>query len=149
MVLNLQHVFSPTLINNARVGVSRTYASDNIDSAINPALNNPCLGFIPGQNLGTILITGVNGFLNGLGATGINLFGHTAPQAYDDLSWTKGRHSIRVGFGFERDDSNILSANAPAGQWTFGSSREFCKKPRLCSPRTSRARILIVACDIR
>jgi hypothetical protein len=121
VVLNLQHIFTPSLINTVRLGVSRTYAGNNIDSPINPALTDPALGFLPNQLLGTIVISGVSGQPSGLGALGINLFGHTDPQVYEDLSWTKGRHSLRTGFGFERIISNIHSAAAPAGTWTFGT----------------------------
>jgi hypothetical protein len=124
-VLNLQHLFSPSLINNARAGVSRTYAGNNIDTPNNPALTDPSLAFIPGGILGNTVITGLSGTLNGLGATGINLFGHTVPQVSDDLSWTRGRHSIRTGFSFERIISNLLSPNLPNGQWTFGSVQGF------------------------
>src|ERR1700681_4212616 len=124
-VLNLHHLFSPILINNLRAGVSRTYAGNNIDTPTNPALTDPSLAFIPGRILGNTVITGLSGTLNGLGATGINLFGHTVPQVSDDLSWTKGRHSIRTGFSFERIISNLLSPNLPNGQWTFGSVQGF------------------------
>ncbi len=125
VALNLQHIFSPTVINSFRVGVARTYAGNNIDTPINPALNDFALGFLPGQRLGSIIISGLSGRLDGIGAQGINLFGHTAPQFYQDLSWTKGRHSLRMGFGFERVTSNILSAGAPGGAFTFGTVEGF------------------------
>jgi len=121
VVLNLQHIFTPSLISTTRVGVSRTYGGDNIDTPINPALKNPALAFLPNQLMGSIVINGVSGRLDGIGALGINLFGHTAPQFYQDLSWTKGRHSLRTGFGFERVTSNIISAQSPGGTWTFGN----------------------------
>ena len=124
-VVSLQHIFTPNLISTTRVGVNRTYAGNNIDTPISPALSDTSLGFVPGQPLGSIVISGVSGQLNGIGALGINLFGHTAPQAYQDLSWTKGRHSIRTGFGFERVTSNILSAASPTGTWTFGAVPNF------------------------
>jgi hypothetical protein len=125
VVLNLQHIFTPSLISTTRVGVSRTYGGDNIDTPINPALKNPALAFLPNQLMGSIVINGVSGRLDGLGALGINLFGHTAPQFYQDLSWTKGRHSLRTGFGFERVTSNIISAQSPGGTWTFGNVEGF------------------------
>jgi hypothetical protein len=125
VILSLQHIFTPSVINTIRVGLSRTRAGNNIDTPINPALTDPTLGFLPNQRLGTIDIAGVSGKPSGVGALGINLFGHTAPQFYEDLSWTKGRHSLRTGFGFERVISNITSAQAPAGTWTFGTISGF------------------------
>ena len=44
---------------------------------------------------------------------------------YDDLSWTKGRHSIRAGFNFERIDYNMNAAASPNGKWTFNSIQQF------------------------
>lgn len=124
-VVNLQHIFSPTLISSTRVGVNRVYAGNNLDTAINPLLNEKSLGFLPDNIFGTISIAGVSGSPSGIGALGLNLFGHTAPQVYQDLSWTKGRHSLRMGFGFERVTSNITSAASPTGTWTFGSVESF------------------------
>lgn len=129
-VISLQHVFSPNLINNVRAGVSRTYAAGNLDvSASNPALSDPALGYLPGRDLGPLSISGVTGVYGGLGSgfesNGPNIFGYTAPQAYDDVSWTKGRNSIRTGFSFERVDYNINAGNKPNGVWTFGSVQGF------------------------
>ena len=130
-VLSLQHLFSPSLINNTRAGVTRTYAGNSIDVAPNlPQLSDPAYGFVPGRLFGALFVTGVAqgtsiGVPSGIGATGENLYGYTAPQVYDDLSWTKGRHSVRTGFNFERVDYNIYSANKPNGVWTFTSIQNF------------------------
>src|SRR4029077_17268167 len=79
--------------------------------------------------LGNIIIPGISGLVGGIGegigTNGFQSFGYTAPQAYDDLSWTKGRHSIRTGFSFERIDYNENSSNRPNGSWTFTSLQHF------------------------
>ena len=125
-VVNLQHIFSSNLINNTRVGVTRTSAAGNLDSdPRNPALTDVSLGFLPGRTLGQFVIPGVTGVLTGLGASGLNLYGYTAPQVYNDLSWTKGRHSIRTGFNFERIIYNINSSASPYGAWNFASLQTF------------------------
>jgi hypothetical protein len=130
VILSLQHIFSPTVINNVRVGVSRTYSAENIDVASsNPDLSNPALGFFPGENMGNISISGVTGVFGGVGSglalIGPNVFAYTSPQAADDLSWTKGRHSLRVGFNFERIEFNLNSGSKPLGIWTFPSVQSF------------------------
>ena len=52
VVLSLQHMFSPTVINNTRLGVSRTYAGNAIDVDPNvPQLTDPAYGFLPGATL--------------------------------------------------------------------------------------------------
>lgn len=130
VVLSLQHIFSPSLINTTRVGVSRAHQGQNIDgSPNNPALIDTSLGFLPGQTMGLITIPGVSGQFAGIGAgyggNGRNFFGYTTPQAYDDLTWTRGRQSIRVGFSFERIDYNFDSQNQINGNFTFGSIQNF------------------------
>src|SRR5581483_10793983 len=52
-------------------------------------------------------------------------FGYAAPQVYDDLSWTKGRHSIRTGFSFERIDYNMDVGLQPNGSWAVNSVQRF------------------------
>jgi hypothetical protein len=129
-VLSLQHLFSPSLINNIRAGVTRVYGGNNIDVNPNvPLLSDLSFGFVPGQVFGQLIVAGVAsgliGVPSGLGASGENLFGYTAPQVYDDLSWTKGRHSLRTGFNFERIDYNIYIPNKPNGAWNFTSIQNF------------------------
>jgi len=126
-VVNLQHIFSATLLDNVRVGVTRARAASNIDCCLNiPGLNDPSLGFIPGKPTGGFVVTGIstgNPF-GGFGTAGKNDFNYTAPQVYNDLSWNKGAHNIRIGFAFERVQSNSNLENRPNGQWTFPSIRD-------------------------
>ena len=130
IVLSLQHIFSATVINSTRFGVSRTYAAGNLDgSPMNPAIADPSLGFLPGIPMGTLSISGVSGSYSGigsgLGSAAPTIFGYTTPQLSDDLSWAKGRHNIRVGFSFERIDYNTYDPNKPNGAWTFSSIPNF------------------------
>ena len=125
-VLNLQHVFSPTLISTTRFGISRTFAYNNQDSNPTiPQLTDKSLGFYPGLNVGDFAVSGVSGTFCGMGGcfgtSGLNLFGNTDPQFSEDLSWTKGRHTLKVGFGFERFDYNLTSGNRVNGEYTFSS----------------------------
>lgn len=132
VVLSLQHVFSPSLVNITRVGVSRTFSASNLDQdPRNPAISDSTLGFVPGRPMGRILISGVSGTFGGLGANGINLWGYTAPQFYNDLSWTKGRHSLRTGFSVERIYYNTNSASSPNGNWNFTSIQGFLQATAL------------------
>src|SRR6266853_1149131 len=130
-VLSLQHIFSPTLINNARAGVTRFYGGNAIDgTARDSRLTDPKFGFVPGQLFGQFLVSGVvigtsGGIPSGIFASGENFFGYTSPQFYDDLSWTKGRHSIRTGFNLEHIMYNIFEPSKPNGVWVFGSIKDF------------------------
>ncbi len=120
------HIFSPTVINFARIGVNRVVAEQVASiAAINPAASDPSLGFVPGRNLGQINIGGYTLFLGGVGAIGDYHFNYTSYQAYDDLSMTRGSHSLKMGAGFERLYSNAQGAGASNGTATFGSIAGF------------------------
>jgi len=130
-ILNLQHIFSPNLINNTRAAVSRTYEAQNLsETALNPALANPSLGFLPGIDVGEFKISGITGIYGGIGSglapNGPAVFALTTPQFNDDLSWTKGRQNIRTGFSFQRLDDNVWNpAGGTNGIWTFSSIQTF------------------------
>jgi len=130
VVLNLQHVFSPTLVSTTRFGIARTFAYNNQDSDPRiPQLTDKSLGFYPGLNVGNFTISNVTGSFCGMGGcfgtSGLNLFGNTDPQTSEDLSWTKGRHTIKVGFSHERIIYNLTSGNRVNGEYTFGSIDNF------------------------
>ena len=128
-VLSLQHLFSATLVNNVRAGVNRTYQAAALDRSSNPVLNDVSLGSIPGRTMSSFFLPGNVGVFSGVGAGdvsgGHSIFGYTSYQAYDDLSWTIGRHSIRTGFSFERIDYNMNLEMGPNGKWTFNSIQKF------------------------
>ncbi len=120
------HVFSPTVVNFARMGVNRVVAEQVASiSAISPAASDPSLGSVPGRDLGQLNIGGITLFLGGVGAIGDYHFNYTSYQWYDDLSITRGNHSIKVGAAFERIQSNVVGAGASNGTTTFGSLTAF------------------------
>ena len=129
LALSLQHLFGPTLIDNTRLGFSRTLSSSSLDCcATLPALTDKSLGFLPGHNMGTFLCSCLPALFSGIGAglgpSGPNTAGFTTPQVYNDLSWTKGKHGMRMGFGFERIDHNLFNGGTINGSWTFGSIKD-------------------------
>jgi hypothetical protein len=125
-VLNLQHAFSPVFLNTARVGVSRTNASDALDvSAINPIVTNTSLAFLPGKPAGVIAIAGVTTFDGGMGASGSDIYHYTSIQAGDDSSWTNGKQTIRFGITVDRMQYNKSSVSSPLGEWDFDSVGQF------------------------
>ena len=46
-------------------------------------------------------------------------------QAYDDASFTFGKHSLKFGFAVERIRLNMLGLSNPGGVWSFGSLSSF------------------------
>ena len=120
------HVFSPSMINFARIGFNRTVAEQvKTLSAINPLAADPSLGFMPGRPVGGINVAGLTNYPGGLGAAGDYKFSYTSYQVYDDLSLTKGGHSLKMGASFERIQSNGLGAGTNNGTATFGSIAGF------------------------
>lgn len=125
-VVNFEHTFSATLLNNARLGVSRTDAHDSFDaSAINPIVNDTSLAFVPGLPAGIITVSGLTNFAGGMGASGADIFNYTSFQAGDDVTWTKGRHTFMFGGMVDRMRDNKNSVNTPLGEFDFNSISDF------------------------
>ncbi|MGI8740976.1 MAG: TonB-dependent receptor domain-containing protein [Bryobacteraceae bacterium] len=123
--LEESHIFAPTLINFARIGFNRAI-SEAVKTirALNPAVADPSLAFIPGRSAGQINVTGLSTFQGGLGAIGEYDFHYNSYQAYDDLFWTKNAHAIKFGIAAERIQSNGV-AGSTNGMVIFGSLANF------------------------
>ncbi|HYL34273.1 MAG TPA: TonB-dependent receptor [Bryobacteraceae bacterium] len=126
-VLALQHIFSPGLLNTARMGVSRTHATDSLDvSAIDPITTNNSLGFVPDRPAGIITVGGgLTGTQGGIGASGSDTLNYTSFQWSDDLSWIKGRNTFGFGGRVERMRYNKDSLSVPLGEFDFDTVESF------------------------
>ena len=125
-VLNLQHAFSPTVLNSARIGLSRTVAFDSQDTtALNPVATDTALAFLPGRNPGIITVPGTTGTQGGIGASGADQFHYTSIQAGDDASVIRAKHTVRFEATVERLRDNINSVATPLGEWDFDSIPDF------------------------
>jgi hypothetical protein len=119
------HVISTNLINSFRVGFNR----DNVESpsgatAINPAAADLSLGFIPGTTVGNIIINSDNltGYSGGIDVAAPFKFHWNSLQAYDNLFYTKGKHSMKFGANIERIRDNTSGADYPGGQLIFSGN---------------------------
>jgi len=120
------HIFSPTLVNTFRMGWNRTVGLVNQPvSAINPLAKNSSLAAIPGRFAPVINVPGLTSMSGGFGS--LSFFGHhgNSAQVYDDAFITKGNHSLKFGFAFERDQYNVLSAIRRNGSFNFPSLSGF------------------------
>jgi len=119
------HVFSPTLVNTARVGFSRAgYFFTGEPTPGTPAADLP--GFLPGTQLGALVVGGsaasnpaaqlsLAGSNNGSNLkVARNLFTYE-----DQLSFTHGRNQFTFGAWVQRLQSNELLALSQYGQATF------------------------------
>ena len=121
-----QHVFSPHLLNTARVGFSRA----SFYFLGSTPINIP--GWVQGKPIGAIVIagstasngssqiTGAGGNVGSNNATTRNLF------TFDDhIFWSHGRHQIEAGGWIQRLQSNDNLAQNQYGQASFASLSTF------------------------
>jgi hypothetical protein len=125
------HVFSPTLLNTARIGFSRAsyfYAGEPTPGTL--AASIP--GFLPGLPIGAVVVGGsaasnpaAQVALAGSN-NGSNLDIHRNIFTYEDqASWIKGRQQFKFGVWFQRFQSNENIALSQYGQATFPSLTTF------------------------
>jgi hypothetical protein len=108
------------------VGYNRSVAiAPNEKAVLNPAVNNPALGYYTGHSVGQLIISGLTTVQGGSGSVGTNAFHYNSYQIYDDASYVIGNHSITFGGTVERDQNNTLGGVLPNGEWNFGSINNF------------------------
>jgi hypothetical protein len=111
------HIFSPQLVNSFRAGVSRVRGDINLPVSGDAVATSSALAIAPGAAAPPqISVSG--GFTTAIGLGGLNRFLHrwTSGQFYDDAFVTRGTHSIKLGFAFERMLYNILEQLSPNGR---------------------------------
>lgn len=121
-----QHVFSASLLNTARVGLSRgSYFFTGQTPVTLP-------GWIEGDPIGAVVIgggTAVNAASSITGAgtnAGSNVHAVRNLFTYDDqVSYSRGIHQIQAGAWFQRVQANDLLAQDQYGQASFGSLTSF------------------------
>jgi hypothetical protein len=128
LALEESHIFTPTLVNTARFGFNRDRViAFTTLSAINSAAADTTLGFNPGLPVGIITVgSGVTQFSGGLGAISAYRFHYNSFQFYDNVFWTRNKHSLKLGFYAERiQDNQFTQGASPNGFYTFGSLANF------------------------
>jgi Carboxypeptidase regulatory-like domain len=127
-ILNDVHIFTPSLVNEARFGYTRHNGSlEVLDTDAGNAFANKngiALYPFPIQTFPQILFsysgssTGGSQEFNALGSGGPNLNIENLFEGADDLSWTKGKHSLKMGVDVRRDRFDV---NFGGGATVFGS----------------------------
>jgi Carboxypeptidase regulatory-like domain/TonB-dependent Receptor Plug Domain len=143
------HIFSASLLNSLRFGLNREGVEDNLSaSAINPAAADLSLGAIAGEPAAHVSVGGLTDFMGG--AEDATRFLWASYQAYDDVSFTKGRHSLKVGANSEDMQSGIEYYSYVTGEYSFGSLNAFLTNqpsrfraalPGLTTPRNLRDKL--------
>jgi TonB dependent receptor len=120
------HIFTPVLLNSFRVGLN----IDNVQSpsgatAINPKTKDTSLGFIPGETAGAVSIGPLTTFSGGLITATPFKFDYRSWQAYDNLFYNKGIHSMKFGGNIEWIQANSFAPDSPGGAFTYNSLSDF------------------------
>ena len=119
------HTFSPTTINEARVGINRVRTDwDATDVSLDTA--------------NEVGIPGINGFCGYCGGlptidiTGISSVGHTAfaPTRRHDTIWQfidnvtliRGKHSLKLGAEVDKIDADLFQTSNPVGEFDFNGN---------------------------
>jgi hypothetical protein len=118
------HIFNPGLLNDLRAGFIR--------------FKDATLPIDFGSNAGnTVGIPNANHGGNSTGLTKINISGYqqlgdslwvpetiaeNVYQLADTLSWTHGKHSLKFGADFRRQQRNFFQQTAPSGLLNFGGN---------------------------
>ncbi len=118
-----QHVFSPSLLHNLRLGFNRsTQEADNVRTIQIP----PQLSWVPGEAFGYLTIMGV--VTEMAGDFRLPRFDRLNNYQWGDtLFWTKGRHGVRFGMMGQRIQFNQNTVSQRGGIVTFTSLENFLR----------------------
>ena len=117
-VISETHIFSPTLLNEARVGWVRVLSS-RLPPSASPDLHD--LGMTISQQpqpKGLLGIT-VTGDWSRIGDELTAKFPRENWTFSDRLLWVRGRHSISLGFSVDKERADIVNQYRTGGAFTF------------------------------
>jgi len=111
------HIFSPTLLNDFRFGVTREVTHrappPGVPSVRDLGVQNIYQG--PDKSIDSISVSGF--FSTGAAARGY--FARATFAWYDSIRWVRGRHNFAFGGSYEHDRWNKLNALNSYGVFTF------------------------------
>ena len=119
-----KHIFSPSLLNTFRFGFNRSVRDQDDD--LNSGGVPKSLSLIPDNerfglfNFSTQVVGGPASIAN-LGTGGFGFIVWNSFQYSDDVSYTSGRNSLRVGANIERIQSNGANAAFDGARYSFNT----------------------------
>ncbi len=115
------HIFSPTLLNTSRFSFSRTNLIGEPLFSSEVAASQ--FSFMLGLPMGSFAIGGVSTI--GAGNTSPSAGSQNVFAYSDDLFYTRGRHSLKMGTLINRYQQYVLSTSSWRGQVRFADIRSF------------------------
>jgi hypothetical protein len=133
----LTSILSNNVVNEARFSVQRVVSAPAngvpfTDTQVGIAPIEPTYNY-----LDTLTVTGLMVF-GGQQALG-NIKYSTAWEAADQISWSRGKHTIRAGFEYERDRMDWRYVSLPIGNLSFTTFQDFLLSLPGCAPGVSTA----------
>src|SRR6202163_1942387 len=124
--LEESHIFSPNLVNTARLGFNRNgVVNSDYASAINPLANDKSLGVFPnGNNPSTRIAGGFSNLTPGVGGATTRHFWDSY-QLNDEAFLTRGTHSLKFGLNVEYMQYNFTQYYNPWGILRFSNLQNF------------------------
>jgi len=118
-VLSHTHTFSPRVINEARVGFNRLYATVTPRSqGKNLATEFGVRGVPDDRQSNGLTVVAITGF-SSLGDSFDTRRGQNVSQVVDNLTIITGRHSFKMGFDHRRTQFNLGQGSSPRGSFTY------------------------------
>jgi hypothetical protein len=121
VTLSENHIFSPTLLNLARVSFSRTNLQNHGTSPLD--LLNPKYQQVPGQPMGQVSVGSGVTQLTQLGPTNLTL--QNLYTLSEDVYATKGHHGLKFGVLFNQFQLPTITTKLSGGQVTFADLASF------------------------
>jgi Carboxypeptidase regulatory-like domain/TonB dependent receptor len=142
--LSETHTFSPTLVNEARLGYNHLSSSrDQPNANKNGIPAQFGIQGVPQENsnggLGSIFITGLNTLGSNQFLPSIEL--STTSQITDNVTKTAGRQTLKMGFQWQRLGFSILQPPSGRGTWSF--SGVYTEIPTTTGGNTGLAQMLL------
>jgi Carboxypeptidase regulatory-like domain/TonB dependent receptor/TonB-dependent Receptor Plug Domain len=131
VTLHEEHLFSPTLLNAARLGFSRAVGNvGGVSKVLNPQMLDPSFLFQPGERAGSVqAVPGVTSFLGAPTTQGplpsSRFVFWNSFQGGDDAFLTRGIHALKFGGFVERMQDNELTFGNISGVFRFDSLSNF------------------------
>lgn len=126
VTLEEDHIFGSAVVNSFRLGYHRDYAaSPSSSKALNPLAADLSLGFTPGDTAGFIGVPGLTFFSGGLSTQTPATFAWNSWQAYDNVFFTRGINSLKIGANVERIYDNQFVPSQAGGDFEFNSLSDF------------------------
>ena len=128
-----QHIFSPGVLNAARMGYNRAVAlNGGVSKVMDPSLTDTQFGFVPGEYVGWVQgVPGLTDFTGGLNRSIPNTLGSSSTYNWNSFQWaddlfvTRGIHALQFGVVAERMQDNLLSTLFVNGGFKFASLADF------------------------